>query len=173
MNIKGLKTRNGITLIEVSLALALISVILLALTNILGISLKNWELSGKRNELIQNGRVAMERITSDLRYAVSITTFTDDVLEFKTRYLENEDDSVEVIKYYKSGSNLYRQVDDQKDPPVIADWIESFRITLRDSNGQAVAQAAQAAFTEVNLVMSDGKESFTLTSCANMRTYNP
>lgn len=165
--------QKGITLIEVSLALALIAAILVSLTNVLNVSLKNWEFSGRRNELIQNARVAMDRIISDLRYAVSISDFNGGVLQFDTRYLENEDDSVEVVRYYKSDSNLYRSVDDQPDPPVIADWVDSFDITLRDANGQSVASAAQAAFAEISLILVNGNDTFTLTSCAHMRNYSP
>lgn len=169
----GIKGEQGITLIEVSLALALIAAILVSLTNVLNISLKNWEFSGRRNELTQNGRVAMDRIISDLRYAVSISEFNEGVLQFDTRYLENEDDSIEVIRYdKKSDSNLYRSVD-AGSPAVIADWVDSFNITLRDANGQSVALASQAAFAEISLVLISGNDTFTLTSSAHMRNYSP
>ena len=164
--------KKGVTLIELVLALALIAIILISLTSIFNISLKAWSASGKKTELVQNARIAMERMMSDLRYAVSISQFSDNVLEFDTRYLVNEDDSIETITYYKSGASLYRAVDNQSNAPAIAEYINTFDIILRDADGQSVASASEAASAEVALVLSNENYTFSIVSSAHMRSYN-
>ncbi|MBL7170470.1 MAG: prepilin-type N-terminal cleavage/methylation domain-containing protein [Candidatus Omnitrophica bacterium] len=172
---KAEKRNRGITLIEVILALALGALILASLTGILNISLKSWELSEESNELIQIGRVAMERIMSDIRYAVSLSTFSGGVLEFDTKYLD-EDDDVETIKYEKSGSDINRSVKEnsnygQANP--IANYVDSFGITLLRANGTSTPQANQAASVKIDLTLVSGDETFEITSTAHMRNYNP
>ena len=163
--------KKGITLIEAVLALALVALILASLTGILNVSLKSWRMGSERDEVIQNGRVAMDRIISDLRYAVSISRFRQAILEFDTVYLENEDDYAETISYYKSGTGLYRSVDGQANPPEIAGYIDDFDITLHSTGGQQTIHAAQAASARIDLTLVNGDETFTITSGAHMRYY--
>ena len=162
-------SRRGMTLIEAVLSLALIALILVSLTNVLNVSLKAWRLSGRDDDLIQNARVAMERMTSDIRYAVAISEFSGGALEFSTRYVEDEDDQTEVIRYYKSGSGLYRSVDGEENPPEIAEYVDAFDITLLTSAGQATSDADQAASVEINLGMVNGSDSFSVTSASHLR----
>jgi type II secretory pathway pseudopilin PulG len=115
--------------------------------------------------------VAMERIISDLRYAVSISSFRQTTLEFDTVYLENEDNNTETIRYYKSGSSLYRSVGGQATPPEIAGYIDDFDITLHSAGGQQTIHATQAASARIDLTLVNGDETFTLTSGAHMRYY--
>lgn len=159
---------KGVTLIETVLAMSLVALILSSLTVILSVSLKSWELSDEKDELVQNGRVAMDRIISDLRYAISFTQSSGGVLEFETKYLEDKEaekvkDDIEIIKYEKSGSSIYRSVDSQASSEIAA-YVDSFGITLLDADGDKTTDSVI-----IKLKLKSGDDTFTLTSTAYMR----
>ena len=73
---------HGLTLFEYIFALTVGVLILLPMGMGFRLALKNWEMSQEETELVQHARVAMARITSDLRYAVRATNWTNpEVLE--------------------------------------------------------------------------------------------
>ena len=61
--------------------------------------------------MYNQSRMAMFRMTSELRYAEKLVQLDDHVLEFKTRYLVDSDPQIETVKYEWIFYQLYRSVD--------------------------------------------------------------
>jgi len=99
------------------MAMALSALVLAPLLMGLNIVLKDWEEERIQSELLQHARVAMQRITSELRYASGIYDHNNpDVLTFFTRTLLDDDWAIEKIKYWREDAGdgtflLYRGVD--------------------------------------------------------------
>ncbi len=66
--------KQGMTLIELLLAMAILGIILGSMYNILHHSLTVWQLGETRTEVSQNGRIAIERMIKELRHAGGIYT---------------------------------------------------------------------------------------------------
>jgi len=106
---------SGFTLLETVLALAIGALVVISLSNLFQVSLASWEQSMDRSELLQHTRVALQRITMELRYATELvdTRSTPNTLTFNTVNLEDDDSGVEEISYYidQPVENLHRSVD--------------------------------------------------------------
>jgi len=102
---------NGFTLIECVLVMVLSSVVLTSLFSIIQVVQNHWWLQSKRKDVLYDGSQSMRRMTSELRYAQNITQLSAYVLEFETKYLLDDDDDIEVIRYERISAYLYRSVD--------------------------------------------------------------
>lgn len=93
--------KRGVTLIELVMALLLGAVIMVPLSMGFSFGLKSWNSNKIKSELIQHARVAMYRMTSELRYAESIVDkrSINNELEFATTHLIDADDGIENIIY--------------------------------------------------------------------------
>lgn len=118
MNIKYKHNRPAFTLIEILIAMTIGSVILLALYGIYAVSSKSYLRSTDQSELTQNARIALERISRDLRQAEEIATSlpptnTDPLNPPATQILFQDGHNttqIRYINYYLSGADLYRRV---------------------------------------------------------------
>ena len=107
--------RQGLTLLETLLAITLSVTILLPLMMSLRIGVKSWKENTRTSELLQHARVAMHRITSELRYATEVLqaeSTTHSYLRFTTAYTEDDDADLETIEFYRLNGNpvLYRRI---------------------------------------------------------------
>ena len=97
-------SKRAFTLIEAVMAATLTAVIFTVLTSVFKAGTKAMDSISKDNELAQHARVTMGRIVSELRYAERGTVFGNNVLQFSTRKLVDNDDDVETIQYGRSVS---------------------------------------------------------------------
>lgn len=74
---KPLMNKKGLTLIEMITALALISIIMLPLTMVVTTGLKTFFVEDENVEVMQNGRVALDRIVDRLREADSVSVLPE------------------------------------------------------------------------------------------------
>lgn len=98
------------------MAMTLGTVMLIPMAISLKSTLQEWGEHGERNELIQHARLAMMKMTRELKYAevlLQATSATHSYLEFTTTYLVDADAGTENVLYYRLNGNevLYRQVD--------------------------------------------------------------
>lgn len=73
------KYRSAFTLVEMILAIGIVSVIGLAITGMVYASYQSWELSSRRSDVLQNGQAAMEQMIRILRQAkeLELTAISD------------------------------------------------------------------------------------------------
>lgn len=99
----------GFTLLETLIALFSGVLLLFAVFQLFLISQKSLKAGGQNAELIQNGRIALERISRDLRQAEKIvtTTLPTPELEFQDGHYP---ESLSYIRYYQNGETLLREI---------------------------------------------------------------
>lgn len=108
---------KGVTLIELIVALSLSVIIITSLYYVFNTSFQSYKLNSSKAEINQNARIALERITRDLRQTSTITTVlpptdTDqlnpppDNIQFQNGHDQSK---IEYIKYYLSNNELHRQ----------------------------------------------------------------
>lgn len=110
--------RRGLTLIELLISIAGGALILAALLNIFLISREALDRGGPRQELVQNARIALERIARDLRQAEELVTALppddSDPLNPPPSELEFQDGhdsgSLTYIRFHLTGQYLYREL---------------------------------------------------------------
>jgi len=111
-------SKKGFTLIEIIVAIALSFILLGALYSVYLTSYRSYRNNVARAELNQNARIAMERITRDLRQTQEITTdlppTNTDQLNPPSTEIQFQDGhntaKIQYIRYYFLNGNLRRQV---------------------------------------------------------------
>ena len=117
---KKIKDSKGYTMIE------LLLVVMLMLTIVTMVSAAYMVSANASKDIIDratseiDARVAVYRISKDLREAANISIADDDEITFKSNV--DADEAIELVHYYLDGSDLYREVDDG-DPAIVANYV--------------------------------------------------
>ena len=101
---------KGTTLVELVVAVALMTVIMSTLLPVLSSARKTWDTSQNNAETLQNGRILMDHLHSKLSQVASIEAVSNaNVTQGHIEFKDNEDDT---YRYDISGSNYveYGQV---------------------------------------------------------------
>lgn len=93
----------GITLIETLVVISILTIIAFVLTPVIREGIDAWIFSISTADLVAEGRLAMRRMTKELKGANSITAITPTSLKFTLP------DSLDEIEYVFSGNVLYRR----------------------------------------------------------------
>lgn len=183
-NIKCKSHDRAVTLIELILALALGALILASLTTVFRTGWQSWNEDNERSEFIQHARVAMWRITDDLRYAKSLDQLASGSsgnLQFTTKNLPDTG-AIRVIRYEVADSELKR-IEQGTSSKIAGSSSEGINVTALNSTplkididtGNLVALVggdspgdAIAVRVELTLQDADG-DSFTVISTAKLR----
>ena len=117
---KKIRDSKGYTIIELMLVvlLMLMIVTLVSGTYILSINTSRDIIEITTSEI--DARVAIYRISKDLREAANISIAEDDEITFDSNV--DTDEGLELVHYYINGSDLYRQIDGG-DPAVVANYV--------------------------------------------------
>ncbi len=116
--LKKIKEQSGFTVFEIAVSIALFTIIILLTGSIYTISQKAYNKGSYNNELAQNARVSLDRLSREMRQAVEIVTTlppTDSDPEnppvneifFQDGHEPNE---IKYLRYYLSNGNLKRSV---------------------------------------------------------------
>lgn len=108
---------QGFTLVELTIAMVIGLIIIILVTTSFGLAQKIFRKSNTRAELMQNGRVALDLMSRELRQAQTIVTALpadDSNPETIAHELQFEDghvtSQIQYIRYYLNGGDLYREV---------------------------------------------------------------
>lgn len=102
---------KGFTLLESILAVAISALIMASLTMIFQVTKQSWNKARTHAELIQHARVAMSRLSSELRYATNLTQANTSNIIFDTTVLVDTNEmTTESIRYQVVGNVLRRRV---------------------------------------------------------------
>lgn len=110
--------KKGFTLIEVIIVLGATSLMLAGILSITLLTERAIRGSYDRGEIAQNARIALERLSRDIRQAETLVTSIpandDDPANPPPSQLEfqdgNDPDALNYIRYYLSGANLQREL---------------------------------------------------------------
>ena len=182
---------------ECVLALTLGVIVLAPVTMAFKVSLSGWEETYKHDELLNHARMAMARMVSDLRYAVTILqadSATHSYLEFTTRNLLDDTWDAETLMFYRTNGNpvLYRRVVEGEGAHLIGSklaglnttegiiQVDAFEITplkkatsgdpiLLDTSGGDTLDMTVAVQMALTMSDTESGDSVTVTSVAKLR----
>ena len=140
---------RGFTLLEVVIAVSLAAALFAVLARVLSESIRSYNRQEARSELFQNGRVALDRITRELR-AGGVPTITTGEIIFP--YDSNGDNVLDAtMRFALEAEQLVRQKDTDPEE-VLAETVASLtfegtdlttvRITLSDAGETVNLRAA-------------------------------
>lgn len=110
------KHQSGFTLIEIMISISIVILIFILVTSVYTLNQKIYGNTDAKNEIVQNGRVILDRMVREIRqtpYVVTqIPTTNADPNETPSEIMfqdgHNADD-IRYIRYYLSGANIMRQ----------------------------------------------------------------
>ncbi|MBW2428324.1 MAG: prepilin-type N-terminal cleavage/methylation domain-containing protein [Deltaproteobacteria bacterium] len=91
-----MENQSGLTLFELLIAVALFSIIMSGFYHLLSTALSTYEYTGNNQELLAQGRYAMERIVMFGQEAEEIKRPAGDKLEFPERVLDTYDNATQA-----------------------------------------------------------------------------
>lgn len=104
----------GFTLIEVSVTMAILSLVLGSIYGVYNLSQKAYTIEENMVEITQNGRVVFERLSREIRQAVEIVTELQNEEASATSTIMFEDGHItepyNYIRYFQDGSLIKREV---------------------------------------------------------------
>lgn len=113
-----MKQKKGLTLIEILLATTISIIIVAAGYEVYNISYKSYKKNYAMAELSQNARIALERITRDIRQTMEIMTDLPEnpgagtpssTITFQDGHSYWVDGRIQYITYYLDDTDLYRK----------------------------------------------------------------
>ena len=108
------KSGAGFTMIEVSVTLAILGLVLVAVYGVYSLSQKAYSTEENAIEITQNGRVILERLTREIRQASEMVTELPEAEEMATSTIMFEDGHIEepyqYIRYFKTDGLVKREV---------------------------------------------------------------
>lgn len=110
--------KHSFTLVEILVAMAAGAMVLVALYSIYTVNVKTYRRSINQQELAQNARISMERISRDIRQTdrviTSLPLTSSDPLNPPPSSIQFQDGhettKIQYLKYYLTDHNLNRQV---------------------------------------------------------------
>lgn len=132
-----LHCKKAMTLIELLASLAILGIILLPMYNILLAALRSWESGDTRAEASQNARVAMERMSTEIRQTkVIYTADTREYYFWTDRNRDTVEDTDEQIRYLWSGTpgDFLTRTQGTGAVESIAEYVQNFQIEYRDQD---------------------------------------
>lgn len=110
---KNLFTQSqGFTLMEIMVTVGIFAIIIFVTGSLYSLAQTSYNTSEDKMELVQNGRVAYDRLSREIRQSVEIATSLSDDPASSTNEIMfqngHDDDTINYIYYYLDGSDLRR-----------------------------------------------------------------
>lgn len=101
------RAKRGFTLIEILVALAVFLMVIMVVTSIYNLSQKSYKANSNMTEITQNGRIALDRMTREIRQAQEIVTPLADDEIGATNTIEFEDGHTPFSSYQDINSDHF------------------------------------------------------------------
>ncbi len=126
--------KKGFTLIELLVVLSIMGFIATALYYVLNAGIEGWRAGKERTDIIAQARVAMDRLTREVREATWMASADTTSINFSAYVGET---SPKDISYYYDSSEdiLYRNnITDETGTQMMAKYMDSFILTYYSKN---------------------------------------
>ncbi|MCM8784553.1 MAG: prepilin-type N-terminal cleavage/methylation domain-containing protein [Candidatus Omnitrophica bacterium] len=170
-----LAIKKSVTLVELLIAIAIVGIISLGLTFMLTQGLKVWTGGTARTDIVDRGRIALERLSRELRQAerFTVTTWTANNIKFNvvlggTTY---------IVEYKLANNSLLRSektsAEASDDFISLANYVNNLTFTYYNKIGSTPASANEIRTVRVNLVMDmpQPEQDVILTSEIQLRNF--
>ncbi len=129
--IRLLRGQKGFTLIEIVMVIVILGVIGAFTFQFVGHAVQAFKKSSARKDLYDQGRLALERMTRELRDTKEVTGSASNSITFKKAHPAQAADNIEEIKFELVGSDLKRVGDPSGTAvtAVLASNVNSFQVT--------------------------------------------
>jgi len=141
MNIKSI---NGFTLLEAILVVAIVSVVVAAVSPLFRTVVEGRDKQDRQIEVMQIGRIAVDDMVRNIKTATEFITISASTLEF-------DDWEGTTIEYDLSGTVL------EKDGSTLAEPIDSLTFTYYDSDGSTTSDVAEVRTVKISMAVSDSE----------------
>ena len=118
-----MKNADGFTLIELIITIVISTILAGILANFFSLGANTYNLISDSQDLIQDRRIVLQRMSREVRQAGSLTIANSTDINFT--YDIDEDGINETVRYFLSGSELHKTIDGTSDM-VVLDRITSF-----------------------------------------------
>ncbi len=176
---------RGMSLVEVMVGVALVTIVLMATYSIFVLSQQTQRKINDRAEIVQNERALLDRLARELRQANKVvTSLPANEILFEDGHNNLEDGIIKYLRYYLSGTDLYREIGHYYFPIAPAVYV---RHNETDANGYSPTYSTEEtkligeyisslSFTGTNsdltITMTLIKNSQTLTLSTNVSPRN-
>lgn len=167
--------KKAFTLIELVIAVVLISIFVISVFEVFRVGLTIWGTGLDRARLRQDSRAAMERMTRELSQAGSITSAAADQITFLVDLDDNGSD--ETVSYSLSAGNLLRA--EGAVTTVLARYVQSIGLTYRDLNnniltppGGTDSQAERDTIRVIGIAIGMARDNETFNLSAGIHARN-
>jgi prepilin-type N-terminal cleavage/methylation domain-containing protein len=165
------KVEKGVTLIELLIALSIVSVVMVGIGSQMKVGGDVWQSADKHTELLQNGLIGMDKMTRELKQAESITDIKYPIVDDKGKPIINEDKSISYksidfidvndfsSNFQYNNSNNYLEYNDVQ----LAGPITSLKFTCYRSDGVTpindTAYSDRIRLVKIDMVAQEGSTS--------------
>ncbi len=142
------------TLIEVLVVTSLLAVVVGALMPVLTVGQQTWQHAPRRQDMVQNARIAMDHLMDRLRAVQTFTAISATNISFT--YFYGDGATTLTAEYRLNGNELEWRYDVNPFAP-LAGPFRSMSVSCFDTIGTAIAcaSAAQVRSVQVSLVAMD------------------
>jgi type II secretory pathway pseudopilin PulG len=154
--------RKGFTLVETIMVFTLITILSFGMGNFIITLMRSWALISSRDSATSRGRVAMNRMLSELRRLKK----PNNIITYTTAEVRFLDVDSSDIDFKQTGTDLYRNT------AILATNLitgEGLRFTYLGATGEVVAAKQDIRSIRVRLYLASGTERITLESAARVR----
>ena len=152
--------KNGFTLVELIIVITIIGIIAGVVGYILLGAVEGWTFKAKRNDLLWDGRLAINRMAREIREIKNLTSVTTaSSSQFRFTNVNNNS-----IIYSLSGADLNRTKDGSAN--ILAQNVSNLSFTYYDSSGAGIAtptvspSATNIRRVRINLTLTNGGQNF-------------
>ena len=125
--------QRGFTLIEIIIVIVILSIVSVVTINFLVNSLKTYSMMVNQKTLLDEGKLAMERMCRDIRNAQSVTTpaagGSGSQIIFSRTHATEQDVASETITFQLTGSTLEKVKTSPAETRAMAANVSSFAVT--------------------------------------------
>nr|MBU1328611.1 prepilin-type N-terminal cleavage/methylation domain-containing protein [Candidatus Omnitrophota bacterium] len=152
--------KRGFTLIELIMVIVIIGIIASVVGYILLGAVQGWTFKAKRNDILWDGRLAINRMVREIREIKDLTSVTTaSSSQFRFTNINNNS-----ITYSLSGANLNRTKDGAAN--ILAQNVSSLSFTYYDSSGASIAtptvspSSTDIRRVRINITLTNGGQNF-------------
>ncbi|MFQ5951834.1 MAG: lamin tail domain-containing protein [Candidatus Omnitrophota bacterium] len=141
---------RGFTVLEIILVVLLLSMIVVAIAPFFRTTIEGWELKDRQLEVLQHGRVGMDRMVKTIKSAKQFSTADASFIAFT-----DADDT--VIEFRLQGGILEERQGGSGAWDELSEPIDSLTFTYYDKNGDTTSSPPQVRSVKIALVVADAE----------------
>jgi prepilin-type N-terminal cleavage/methylation domain-containing protein len=144
------ETKNGFTTLELLLVIAVIGLIMTAISPLFRSTMLGWELKDRQMEVMQQGRVGMEDMIRTMKTASVFAGIGTSNVDFQ------DADGID-IEYQLNSNELQKRTGGTGSWQALTEPVDSLTFTYYDNSGNVTADIGLVYLIKIELVVSDSE----------------